>query len=248
MTSGVPAEVDAYLGELRRRAEATAESVGVYAGGSYALGGYEHGRSDLDVAVVTPGPVAPAVKERLVDLLRHESLPCPARGLELVVYSLPAAAAVDVAPAFELNLNSGAGMDFRLDRAPDPAEGHWFAIDRAILRRHGVALSGPAPDLVFGPIPRRSLLAVLADSLRWHAMEGASPEEAVLNACRALRFALTDEWSSKASAGVWALDHVADRGIVRAALAARSGGETPAADEARAFVDGVLARLAQTSR
>ena len=40
-------DLDAYLGELTMRLEAVRglELVGVYVGGSYALGGYEHGRS-----------------------------------------------------------------------------------------------------------------------------------------------------------------------------------------------------------
>src|SRR3954454_8894976 len=48
----------AYLFELVERAQATLadDLVGVYAGGSWALGGYEPGRSDLDVAVVVRSP------------------------------------------------------------------------------------------------------------------------------------------------------------------------------------------------
>jgi aminoglycoside adenylyltransferase-like protein/nucleotidyltransferase-like protein len=237
------ADVKAYLAELSLRAQATADVVGVYVGGSYALGAYQPGRSDLDVAVVTPGSIAWPIKDALVARLRHETFPCPARGLELVVYSAADAASTGVAPAFQLNLNTGAAMPFRVDVEPDPAEGHWFAIDRAILRNHAVVLVGPPPQAVFGSIPRRLLLTVIADALGWHLGGPASTSDAVLNACRALRFAVAGDWSSKASAGWWALDYVAEREVVREALAARTGSRPPGEREARAFVEGVVGEI-----
>src|SRR5215211_4152597 len=118
-------DVEAYLAELCQRSEAIVHVVGVYLGGSCALGAYEAGRSDLDVAVVTRGALAWPVKDAFVTRLRHEVLPCPARGLELVVYSAADAASTGVEPAFQLNLNTGASMPFRVDFEPDPAEGHW---------------------------------------------------------------------------------------------------------------------------
>ena len=59
-------------------------------------------------------------------------------------------------------------MDFRADEAPGDIEGFWFAIDRSILRDHGVALHGPPPAELFAPIPRATLLPLLAESVRWH--------------------------------------------------------------------------------
>jgi hypothetical protein len=237
------AGVEAYLRELSGRAQETADVVGVYVGGSFALGAYQPGRSDLDVAVVTPGSIAWPVKDALIAELRHEALPCPARGLELVVYSAADAASTGIAPAFQLNLNTGAEMPFRVDVEPDPAEGHWFAIDRAILRDRAVVVVGPPPQAVFGAIPRRLLLTAIADALRWHLGGATSTSDAVLNGCRALRFAVAGDWSSKASAGWWALDYVADRDVVREALAARTGSRPPAEREARAFVEGVIEEI-----
>lgn len=236
-------DVAAYLAELSGRAEEIAEVVGVYVGGSYALGAYQPGLSDLDVAVVTRGPIAWPVKDALIASLRHEVLPCPARGLELVVYSAADAASTGVEPAFQLNLNSGAELPFRVDVEPDPAEGHWFAIDRAILRDHAVVLIGPPPTAVFGSIPRRLLLEVVADALSWHVHGTASTSDAVLNACRALRFAVAGDWSSKASAGWWALDYVTERGVVREALGARTGSRPPGELRTRAFVESVLEEI-----
>ena len=76
--------------------------VGVYIGGSYALGGYIRGRSDLDVAAVVHEPLARATIDEVVAALRHEALPCPARKLELVVYTEEAARNPSAEADFEL--------------------------------------------------------------------------------------------------------------------------------------------------
>jgi len=237
------AEVAAYLTELCRRVQATVEVVGIYAGGSYALGAYQPGSSDLDVAGVTRGPLAQEEKDELVAQLRHEALPCPARRLEAVFYSATDAASTGVAPAYQLNLNTGAGTALHVDREPKPGEGFWFAIDRAILHDHGVALVGPPAQAVFGSIPRRLLLPVIADALSWHFEGATSTSDSVLNACRALRFAVSGDWSSKASAGWWALDYVGEREVVRQALAARTGGPQPTKRAAHAFLGSILEEI-----
>jgi hypothetical protein len=237
---GPGAQVDAYLAELAGRARSVLGErlVGVYAGGSLALGAYEEGRSDLDVAVVVEGRLPRRVKESLVAAWRHESLPCPARGLELVVYSREAAGAPAVEADFELNLNTGRGMPFRADFEPDAAIGsHWFAIDRAILRERAVGVAGPPPREVFAEIPRSLLLPVVLESLRWHASGEALGDDAVLNACRALRYARTGSWSSKPEAGRWGLENgVGDAATIEAAFEARAGGSPVAHETAAAFV------------
>src|SRR5919108_229351 len=88
------------------------------------------------------GPLGDEDAAAIVRSLRHETFPCPARGLEFVVYTAAAAGEATLEPRFELNLNTGAGVTFRADREPQPGERHWFAIDRSVLARHGVALYG----------------------------------------------------------------------------------------------------------
>ena len=60
--------------------------IGAYVSGSIALDAYQPGRSDADVALICEDPVTLERKRELVSRLRHEVLPCPARGLELVLY------------------------------------------------------------------------------------------------------------------------------------------------------------------
>jgi hypothetical protein len=197
-----------YLAELTRRLQAILgpNLVGVYAGGSWALGGYEKGCSDLDVAVVVREPLPDEAAEEIVSRLRHETFPCPARGLELVVYTAESASAATTEPGFELNLNTGHGVTFRADREPQPDERHWFAIDRSVLSQHGIALIGPPASDVFAPIRPADLKPVLAEVLRWYEREAPESEDAVLNAGRSLRFARDGVWLPKPALRAWATE------------------------------------------
>jgi ribonuclease BN (tRNA processing enzyme) len=222
MTAATPAAVAAYHHALAGRLAGVlgAELVGVYATGSFALGDFDPERSDLDVAAVARGRLDRAGKEAIVAAARHEALPCPARGLELVVYAEAAVREPTAGADFELNLNTGARMPFRADLAP-AGEWHWFVIDRSITARHGVALAGPPAHEVFAPVPRRALIDAIAESFRWHRDVAPATSDAVLNACRAVRFAVCDEWSSKPAAGAWMAARDGAPAVVDDALEAR---------------------------
>jgi hypothetical protein len=180
------------------------ELVGVYAGGSYALGDYERARSDLDVSAITHSRTGPLQGAEVVKAVRHEALPCPARGLELVLYPLETARSANVQPGFDLNLNTGRGMAFRADFVPVEGERHWFAIDKSVLAEHGITLLGPPASTVFRPASRERLLPVLAEALRWCLREPSPGDAAVATACRALRYSREGVWSSKQAAVDWA--------------------------------------------
>lgn len=196
----------AYLDELAERLRGLfgADLLGIYVGGSWALGGYEPPESDLDVAVVISEPLSDEAAEGLVSALRHEALPCPARRLELVVYTKESVGRASTEPGFELNLNTGAGLPFRADREPQPGERHWFAIDRAVLAAHGLALFGPPAEDVFAPIPPDQLRPVLASVLRWYERHAPDSEDAALNAGRSLRFLRDGVWLPKPALRPWA--------------------------------------------
>jgi aminoglycoside adenylyltransferase-like protein len=185
--------------------------VGAYVGGSWALGAYRPPGSDLDVALVVSEPLNPAQRAATVQALRHEALPCPARGLELVVYTETVVRSASVQPAFELDLNTGRALPWRAEAHPDDVAGrHWYAIDRSILAERGVALTGPPPSEVFAPLPRDTLLPLLAASVRWHRDSQPDDPSSLLNACRALHRLHENEWISKPQAARWFLDYAAD--------------------------------------
>lgn len=242
--SEAPLAVGDYLREVvaRLRTALGNELLGVYAGGSFALGGFDRSLSDLDVAAVVAGHPGRTTKQAIVEFLRHESLPCPARGLEFVLYAEPVLRTGTTDPGFELNLNSGARMSFRADYEPG-AERHWFAIDRSVLATHGLPLFGPPADRLFAPIPRGSLLDVVAEAVQWHRETHVVGSDAVLNACRALRFAAEGVWTSKLDAGGWALERHESPRLVAQALAARQSGESLPAYDVRRFLEGVELRV-----
>jgi Domain of unknown function (DUF4111) len=212
--------VEEYLAELTRRIEATLgdEVVGVYLMGSAATGADVPGASDLDVWALVRGPVAPEVKEALVARVDQAALPCPARGLELVV----ARFAGGPEPAVELNLDDGPSMErhVALDAAGEPR--HWFVLDAAIGREHGLALAGPPPAEAFPAVPRSLQLAAIAESLDWYAEHEPGNTKAVLTAARGWRYAVEGRWSSKEDAARWAAARRPDWAPrITAALAAR---------------------------
>jgi hypothetical protein len=235
----VAAEHD-YLAALARavRLALGPALVGAYVGGSWALGGYLAGRSDLDVAVVVHDRLEDRQARALGAALRHEALPCPARKLELVVYTREVAAGGSADPGFELNLNTGRGMATRVEREVTSEAEHWFAIDRAVLAEHGEALAGPPAAEVFRPAPRPVLLALLADLLRWHE---AAPDDAVLNAHRSLRFAREGRWFAKDEAA-----DTLDPAVAQALAARRGEGEVVGASAER-YVEAARRELAAYS-
>jgi len=239
-----------YLASVRDRLRAVVGEhlIGVYAGGSYTLGGYLPGRSDLDVAAVVVSPLSPELGDAIVSGLDHGALPCPARCLELVVYLEATARSGSPVSNFELNLNTGRDTPLSVHRGSDSGDlgSHWFAIDRSILSQAGIALLGPPAGDVFAPIPLAVLAPTLLESVRWHREHVGDSGDAVLNACRALRYAQEGLWSAKPAAGRWALDHhLAPRGLITQALTARTqrGALDPA--DVDAFLYGVEARLRQ---
>jgi hypothetical protein len=240
--------VDEYHRELVARVRALLgnELIGVYAGGSFALGDFDLHLSDLDVAAVGAAHVDRSTKQTIVEALRHESLPCPARGLEFVLYAEPVLRTATTEPGFELNLNSGARMTFRVDHEPG-AERHWFAIDRSILAARGKPLFGPAASELFPPVPRGALLDVVADAVRWHRDLQVLGSDAVLNACRALRFAADGIWSSKIVAGRWALERNEEPRLVAEALAARQGKQPLSTPDVHRFLAAVEFRVREAA-
>lgn len=199
-----PVELAEYLDEVVERVRRVLgdELVGVYLAGSGALGGYIHGRSDVDVAVVVREPLDRATKDELVASLRHEALPCPTRGLELVVYA-------QGRPLPELNLNTGERMAFLATFEPGTDSPHWFVLDRAIIGQRGVVLAGPPPADGLVPPTEDELLEALAVGIQWYRDRPEEPrDDAALNAVRSRAYLETGRWASKAEAVELLLDEI----------------------------------------
>ncbi|MBN2114640.1 MAG: DUF4111 domain-containing protein, partial [Acidimicrobiia bacterium] len=228
----LPATERAYVGALTGRLQESLgpDLLGLYLFGSAAYGGYRPGRSDLDVQGVVRRALCAAHKRALAGRLLHASLPCPAKGLELVLYRAEVAARPSAPPPFEINLNTGVGVAERVgfDISAEPAA-HWFVLDLAIGRETGLPLVGPPPEALIGPTPRPVALAAALESVRWHRAAERDLSNAVLNAARARRFARAGRWGPKDAAGEWEVTR-GGAAVVVAALAARRSPEAPALD------------------
>jgi hypothetical protein len=231
-TNPLPPEVARYTAEVvsRLRALLGEELLGSYLIGSASLGGYEPGLSDLDIIAVCASPLELPAKQAMAAALDHRALPCPARGLEFVLYAKAAVATPSRPLRFELNFNTGAGMAWRLSVNPADDAAHWFLIDLDIARRHGVALAGPPASELLAPLPRAWVLEAVRDSLTWHSQAEPVSANNVLNACRAWRYAEEGVWSTKGASATWARGRLADASLIDAALAKRHGAPGPALD------------------
>jgi hypothetical protein len=213
-------EVHDYLAALTARVRAGLgdDLTGVYLMGSAGAGGYVHGASDLDVWALVRAPVPEGAKRALVARVDQAALPCPARGLELVVARFPAGPE----PVVELNLNDGPRMARRvaLDASAEPR--HWFVLDAAIGREGARALWGPPPREAFPAIPRSLQLAAIAESLDWYAAHEPDNRKAALTAARGWRYLVEGRWSPKEDAARWAAERRPEWAPeIESALAAR---------------------------
>ena len=239
MTGAVP--YPEYLAELvdRLRAVAGERLVGAWLVGSAALGDFDPARSDLDVQAVTAERLSRVERRLIVETASHEALPCPVRGLELVLYAREEL----MVPAYELNLNTGPRMERRVSYDAGEEPRFWFVLDLAISREHGIPLAGPPSRDVIPELPRATVLEALREALTWYAGEGGDEAQTVLAACRAWAWASDGVWRSKGEAADWARGRMADPDPVDRALAHRDdpAAPPPSAREREALVSCALA-------
>ncbi|MEU7768751.1 aminoglycoside adenylyltransferase domain-containing protein [Nocardia sp. NPDC049190] len=199
----LPVELRPYLEDLVQRTRAVCGShlVSVFAVGSIALADYRHGRSDIDVAVITdPALPADAVRE-LAQSVAHPALPCPAAGLELVVYDAHFAAHPSDAAGYLLDLNTGPLLSNRASFDATQAPAFWYVIDRSIAYQTGRLLFGSPVRQVIAAPTRHDLLTAILASVREHTDgDGHLADNQVLNGCRSVAFCRTGSWLAKREA------------------------------------------------
>ena len=198
----------------------------IYLFGSASYGAYEPGTSDLDVAIVITTSLPTSTYQLLASKVNHAAIPCPAMKLELVIYTADTTQNLTRVPRFEMNLNTGVGVADHVSFNPEAEADHWFLLDLAVGRELGVALVGPAPRYAMGEVKKEWITDALGKSLRWWGdNEGANTSpDAVLNACRAWRWAETGVWGSKKQGAEWTLQCYKENDvipIVRRALESR---------------------------
>jgi hypothetical protein len=233
--------LDGYLDEIVRELSAAigGDLVAVYLHGSAAMGEFVPSRSDVDVLVVARDGLTAATKEAAADAMHHTGIPCPgAGGLELSIVTRASARTPADRPRFELHV---ATQDGTTDPGTGDAGDADLVAHFAMTRAHGIALAGPPAAHVIAPVERPRLLRAFADDLAW-AIDHGLTGYAVLNACRATRFARDGTLFSKPAGGRWALVHgVGDSEVVAAALDRQAGAD-------RAIDAEAASRLAAAAR
>jgi hypothetical protein len=213
------------------------------------LDGYVPGRSDVDLMAVVAAAPPRDTLAAVAAALDHRALPCPATGLEFVLYPRATVAAAGTGAGYLLDLNTGRELPPKVSVEPGDGPAFWYVIDRDVTRQADRSLSGPPPSALFARVPRAALLPVVVASLEAHAGAGHLPDNAVLNACRALRWATQGRWYAKPVAGRWARGELPRfAGLLDAALAAHAADRTAGASLPPAEVAALLTAVGDRLR
>lgn len=207
-----------YVGRVVAEVRAVFEDrvVGVWLLGSLAYGGFGPS-SDVDIQAAVRDP-HPAEVAALAERINHRTLPCPAAGLEFVLYDVEALQAPTPPMQWALNLNGGPRREEKVSTDPASESWHWFLLDLAIGLQTAETLYGRDLRDVVGPIGCRAVLAAIDESRRWHARHEDGSVNQAGNAARALRYLRTGRWGSKPDALSWASSLGYTRAEVSAAL------------------------------
>jgi hypothetical protein len=197
--------------------------VGAYFVGSIALGGYVAGESDIDILAVAAGPLPPDLKGRIAEGLLSSAMAGPARGLEFNLYRQEVVARPPEGADFEVSVNGGPRMERKVVFDPIAEAPFWYVLDRAVAHRSGITIVGPPATEVIADIGRSTLLAMMANSMRWHREHEKATLYSVLNAARAWRFAAENVLGSKLEGAAWARARSADPETIDAAVQLRRG-------------------------
>jgi len=184
--------------------------------GSLATGGFRPGRSDMDLLVVVDDGLTGAQAASTEDAVRSADLGTAA-GIDLHVVTAAVARAPSREPELELHVGRHSGGVEVARRLRDPD----LLAELSMARGDGLALVGPPPDDVVGPVPPEWIVERGHHWLtRWLSLTDDTDNAAfmVLTACRMWRFALEHVHSSKPDAAAWALDRDPSLDVVRQAL------------------------------
>lgn len=221
-------------------AELRPDLVGVYLHGSGALGGFVAARSDVDILVVVKQSSDAEGQRTLGEAIAAAAGDCPGVGLELSVITTETAQDLGDCQ-YEVHVNTTESEAVVVIGGDSDTD---LILHCAVCREHAVAVIGPPAEQVFGEVGRDRIVQASLDELDW-ALANAPTTYAVLNACRALRFAVQGVQCSKVEAGGWYLDRRRDSAVVRSALEVQRGATAPAptTQQTTEFVRDVITEL-----
>lgn len=228
--------------------------VGVYLHGSLAMGSYFRPKSDLDLLIVSDGPLPAESRRRLARVLARHMRRRPTVGnLELSVITAETARAPRAPVPYELHVSGmweepilADQVDFAVNGTDPDLPAHLTHV-----RQRGVCLFGPPIEKAFGDIAWDAFLVAVNEDAAWVLADRnllQSPFYGVLNVCRVLQLREQNHHQvhSKDEAASWALDNLpaAHHDLVRLAWAAyRSADEVDPSLRQTAGLDWPVAAL-----
>lgn len=191
--------------------------VGVYLHGSLAMGCFTEQASDIDLLVLTDGPVEVPVLREVGELMLKASEAVPAKGFELSVvdeltttpFLHPAPFLLHYSELFRDDFRSGA-VDLSKPRTDPDLAAHF-----RMARTRGVRLAGKPIEGAVAPVPEEAFLDSILEDANWclaNIRRGGEagwrrvPTYGVLNLCRVLGYLHDRTIRSKPEGGEWALN------------------------------------------
>lgn len=227
--------------------------VGFYLTGSLTYGDFDLGSSDIDYLVVMSAPLAVARRQALMDLHGDIGRQYPEwreriEGSYVARYMLP-----DVRPPKQGRpyVNGGAFWE------PDPPYGNEWLLNLYVLRACGIALIGPEPETLIGPVAiedvreasKRDLIEEWLPKTDDPAFFADSHLQAyvTLTLCRILHRAAHDGVASKRVASAWVKETYGKpwRSLVERAEAWSHGEDMGSNAELRDFIRFTARKLEQ---
>jgi hypothetical protein len=202
---------------------------GMYVFGSLTSGDFDEQTSDIDFAVVTRDAVASRTQAELGELNTRIQASGSPWAAKLEGSFLPLQVFKDFNPERVPYPTIGMGGWYGLDH-----KGIERAIQRSLLREHGIALAGPEPNTFIDPVSPDELRMETRDLVHgWWKQQLDDPTRirrrgyqayAVLTMCRALYTLETGCIASKPTAAGWAQRWLPGRwcGLIDRALSWRS--------------------------
>ncbi|HLH63513.1 MAG TPA: aminoglycoside adenylyltransferase domain-containing protein [Ktedonobacteraceae bacterium] len=205
---------------------------GIYLHGSLALGGFQPGRSDIDLIVVNAqGMNVETKREIIATLLRISRMPCP---LDMFFLAEP-----DILPfhhplLYDLHYSENLREQYE-EELRDGSWQHWndtvqqdfdLTISIRILRECGICLYGKPSAETLPEVPEQAFReAIIKEVQSELERRRQDPLSFVLNACRVLAYLRDGKILAKDEGGQWGLAHLPERyyPLIQQALALYRG-------------------------
>ena len=212
----IQSEVNTLQTELQR--QLGQNLLGMYLHGSLALGGFQPGRSDIDVIVVTAQRIDLETKRRCIELLlRISKMPCPLDIRFLVQHDLfpyrhPLLCDLHYSEIWRENyqqeLRSGTWKEWNGKAQRDPD----LTLHLTVLHHSGICLYGKPITEALPSVPEHDFRDALIKDVQMAQVDPLhDPISFVLNACRACAYLHDGAILSKDAGGVWGLAHLPEQ-------------------------------------